>query len=147
MATLSIGDRVIVRIGQTNSPTVAYVPGICVDARIMDRPLMTTRRGLMTVQNSAVVISLRQNQTPGNGRPDFYWVSRPENVIALSPRTVLVPAIDGAEGMSFTTLKPILEAAVAQSAAALNPAPEFSAIEQAMGAFAAAPALVPVANR
>jgi len=141
MSAPKIGDRVTVRIGQIDSPTVAYVPGIVTDARIDDRTL-PTRKGSILVQNSIMVTSLRMNQTPGNGSPDHYYTNRPENLIALSLRETLVSAIDGADGMAYAALKPSLEAAVAASTAALNPAPAKKAVEDAFAVFASAPALV-----
>jgi hypothetical protein len=141
MSAPKIGDRVTVRIGQIDSPNVAYVPGIVTDAHIQNRDL-PTRKGTILVQNSIMVTTLRANQQPGNGRAQFFFVNRPENLIALSLRDTLVPAIDGADRVTYTALKPRLEAAVAASTAALNPAPEKKAVEDAFAVFASAPALV-----
>lgn len=137
------GDRVTVRIGRIDSPTVAYVPGIVTNAVVSDRELITTKLGRFTVQNSIEVVTLRASQ-PGSGREGVYYTNRPENLIAVTPRETMVPAIDGDGTMTYAVLKPLLQALVAASTAALNPAPEKSIFEQAMEPFLTLPALTPV---
>lgn len=143
----SVSDKVTVRIGRlTNpdgsaNPNIAYVPGRVVDATVADRTL-TTQRGPITVRSSVVVISLRANLTPSNGRPPFYFTQRAEALVSLSLRTEDVPAIDGAPGTKWHALKPLLEAAVAASTAALNPPPAKAVVADAFSVFATAPALV-----
>lgn len=107
--------RLWVRIGQGASAPL--VPGIVTDARVGDRPLIRSaaKGGRLTVINSVVVISLRENVNPSNGRPAIYMVERPEALIALSDRETVIPAIDGSDKMTQQQVLVALRAAVAAS--------------------------------
>jgi hypothetical protein len=133
--------RVWVRIGQGASAPL--VPGLVTDAQVRDRPLIRSaaKGGPLTVLNSVVVISLRENQDPSNGRPATYMVERPEALIALSPRETAIPAIDGTERMTQKQVLVALRAAVAASLAALTPVPATSKVEEEAARYLNLPAL------
>jgi hypothetical protein len=141
----TVSDKVTVRIGRFTNPdgsanlNIAYVPGRVVDAIVADR-VLTTQRGPITVRSSVVVISLRANLTPSNGRPPFYFTQRAEALVSLSLRTEDVPAIDG-DKTPWPVLLNLLNAAVAASTAALNPPPAKTVVAEAFSVFASAPAL------
>jgi hypothetical protein len=134
--------RVWVRIGQGDSAPI--VPGMITDNRVGPRELLRSaaKGGTLVVQNSVVVISLRENVTPGNGRPAVYYTERPEALIALSPRTgALIPAIDGDGKQTTTDILNALRIQVALSRAALAPAPDKAKGEEEAKRFLAVPAL------
>ena len=130
-----------VRIGQgDNAP---LVPGVITDASVRDRPLIRSaaKGGPLTVLNSVVVISLRENVTPTNGRPPTYVVERPEALIALSARSTAIPAIDGTDEMTQKQVLTALRAAVAVSLASLAPAPDSAKVEEEAARYLVMPAL------
>ena len=131
--------KVWVRLGQRAD--AALVPGIVTDDRVGNRNLIR-RGGPLTVQNSVVVISLRENVNHTPGRPDTYTVERPESLIALSERVTQIPAIDGAPGMTTEQVLAALRIAVAMSLAALSPKPSETKVEAEAARYLAMPALV-----
>lgn len=136
-----INLAVWVRIGKgENAP---LVPGIITDARVVTRDLLRSvaKGGTLSVQNSVVVISLRENMTPANGRPATYYVERPEALIALSRRTTMIPAIDGTAEMSQHQIVDTLRMQVALSRAALAPAPSSGRVEEEAARYLSLPAL------
>lgn len=130
-----------VRIGQGESAPL--IPGIITDARVATREILRSvaKGGTLAVPNSVVVLSLRENQTPANGRPVTYYVERPEALIALSPRTTLIPAIDGTAEMSQHQIISTLRTQVAISRAALAPAPSSGRVEEEAARYLTLPAL------
>jgi hypothetical protein len=70
-------QKVWVRIGQGDQAPL--VPGIVTNNRVSDRPVLRSaaKGGPLTVLNSVMVVSLRENMTPDNGRPATYMVERP----------------------------------------------------------------------
>jgi len=133
--------RVWVRIGQGESAPL--VPGIVTDARVGDRPLIRSaaKGGPLNVLNSVVVISLRENVTPSNGRPALYMVERPEALIALSERKTAIPAVDGTDKMTQQQVLVALRAAVTASLASLTPAPADAKVEAEAKRYLVIPAL------
>jgi hypothetical protein len=136
-------SKVWVRIGQGESAPL--VPGIVTDARVGDRPLLRSaaKGGPLNVLNSVIVISLRENVTPDNGRPALYTVERPEALIALSPRATAIPAIDGTDKMTKQQVLVALRAQVTASLAALNPTPDTSKVEAEAARYLNLPGLLP----
>ena len=134
-------QKVWVRIGQGEAAPL--VPGIVTDVRVADRPLIRSaaKGGPLTVLNSVVVVSLRENVTPANGRPPTYMVERPEALIALSERVTTIPAIDGSDRMTQKQVLTALRAAVTASLAALAPAPATTKVEKEAARYLAMPAL------
>ncbi len=134
-------QKVWVRIGQGDSAPL--VPGIVTDATVLDRPLIRSaaKGGPMTVLNSVVVISLRENVNAANGRPPTYMVERPEALIALSPRKTAIPAVDGTAKMTQQQVLTALVAAVTASLAALAPAPAATKVEEEAARYLSLPAL------
>ena len=133
--------KVWVRIGQGEA--VPLVPGNVTDARVSDRPLLRSaaKGGPLTVLNSVVVVSLRENVTPANGRPATYMVERPEALIALSERVTTIPAIDGTAKMTQQQVLTALRSAVSASLAALAPTPATSKVEEEAARYLNLPAL------
>jgi len=138
---VAVNNKVWIRIGQgANAP---LVPGVVTNAQVQDRQLMRSaaKGGPLTVLNSVIAISLRENVTPSNGRPLVFYTERPEALIAISARDIAIPAIDGTDEMSVSDVLTVLRAKVHESLATLTPAPNKDRAEAAAAEFMALPAL------
>lgn len=97
---IKLYGKVWVKIGQGEDAPLC--PGIVTNAATQDEaevPRSTqnnTRSATIKVRNAiAEVITLRENQTPSNGLPPTYFTARPEALIAVIERDLLIPSIDG----------------------------------------------------